>query len=127
MINRPNILFLPIVVFFMTIVSLTSCSDKVSNNQLSGVYIWNNSENGKLTINSDSTYSYIFNVDRNKTKPNLGTWEFDSRLQEVNFNNFRFTEREGRKGIWISRVRIKNNEIHLIYASDSNIYLKKVQ
>ena len=104
---------------------MTSCSDNVSKNQLPGVYIWNNFEKGRLTINSDSTYSYQFDLTLNDTIQNIGTWEFDARLQEISFNNFRFNKNEGPIGVWISRVRIRKNEIHLIYASDSNIYLKK--
>jgi len=113
------------VVLCGIIISLTSCSDKVVNNQLPGVYIWNNSQNGKLIINNDSTYSYKFDFMQSDTIQNIGTWEFDSTLQEIHFNNFRFSEREGPKGVWISRVRFRNDEIQLNYASEEGIYLKK--
>jgi hypothetical protein len=115
------------IALYLTIVILTSCSDKITKNQLAGVYIWNNSQNGKLTINSDMTYSYKFDLDLNDSTQNVGTCEFDSKLQEIHFNNFRFTERDGATGVWISRVRIRKNEIQLNYASDSNIYLKKIE
>ena len=115
------------IALYLTIVILTSCSEKITKNQLSGVYVWNNSQNGKLTINSDATYSYKFDLGLNDTTQNIGTWEFDSTLQEIHFDNFRFTEREGLKGVWISRIRIRNDEIQLIYASDSDIYLKKIE
>lgn len=125
--RKSNILILTKIVVFVTFISLISCSDIVSENQLPGEYIWNNSEKGKLTINSDMTYSYKFDLDLNDSTQNVGTCELDSKLQEMHFNNFRFTEKEGTKGVWISRVRIRYKEIHLIYASDSNIYLKKIE
>ena len=105
---------------------LISCSDKVSQSDLSGTYKWNNSQKGNLIINNDFTYLYKFDLVLDDSIKNIGTWEFDSTLQEIRFHNFAFT-REEVKGIWISRVRMRNEEIQLIYASDSDIYLKKYE
>ncbi len=113
------------IVIFLSIVILTSCSDRITKNQLIGIYSWNNSQKGELTINSDLSYSYKFDLVQNDTIQNTGTWEFDSLKQEILFHDFRFSIDDKVKGIWISRVREKNQQIHLIYASDSDIYLKK--
>jgi hypothetical protein len=104
-----------------------SCAEKVSQNELPGLYEWNNTQKGQLIINQDLTYIYKFDFKMNDTLQNISNWEYDSIMQEIQFHNFRFTPSEGGKGVWISRVRKKNNEIHLIYASDSDIYLVKTE
>jgi len=115
------------IFIFLASLILFSCSDKVSQLELSGAYNWNNSQKGNLIINSDLTYIYEFDLGVHDTTRNIGTWEFDSTKQEVHFHDFRFSERDTQKGIWISRVRIRNNEIQLVYASDSDIYLRRIE
>jgi hypothetical protein len=104
-------------------ISLLSCS--LSKTELIGSYSWNNGQKGQLTIYSDLTYSYNFDIDMTDSLMNIGTWEFDSINREISFHDFKFSRNDHIKGTWISRVQKKKDDIHLMYASDSDIYLKK--
>lgn len=106
---------------------LFSCSDMINKNEIVGNYDWNNSQKGQLTIDPDMTYTYYFDLSKNDTLQNTGTWIIDTIKNEIQFHDFKFSFVESKKGVWISRVRRKNGVIQLIYASDNNIYLRKIE
>jgi hypothetical protein len=112
---------------FILLIPLITLSCSLSQKELIGLYDWNNGQKGQLKINPNNTYSYNFNLDENDAIKNTGTWEFDSLNKKIMFYDFKFSQKDNDNGTWISRVRKSRNEIHLIYASDSEIYLNKNQ
>ncbi len=107
-------------------IGLLSCSSKISKEDLIGTYSWNNSQNGKLEILDNGTYKYQVNIGNRQINKNEGTWTLGSNNREIRFSDFSFITDGLGKGIWISRIKKKENEVHLIYASEENIYLKKI-
>jgi hypothetical protein len=108
-------------------IGLLSCSSKVSNEELVGKYCWSSLENGELEIFDDGTYRYHIKSDSSQIKENIGTWSLSSNNREIQFSEFSFISDGFGKGTWISRIKKRDNEVHLIYASEENIYLKKIE
>jgi hypothetical protein len=111
-----------IVILLIPLIAI-SCS--LSQTEMIGLYDWNNGQKGQLKINPNNTYSYYFNLEDSDTIKNTGIWEFDSVNKIIIFHDFKFSQKDNNNGTWISRVHKSKNEIHLMYASDSDIYLKK--
>jgi hypothetical protein len=105
---------------------LTSCGDKIEREKLIGRYAWNDGRIDTLEVRADGTYEYWTFKPGQKLK-NYGTWKLNSILNEVEFEkeNFPFLKDHVENGSWYSRLRVKDNEIHLLY-SGSNSYLRKV-
>ncbi len=114
---------------FVILLVLTSCVrqyDKVPRERIIGRYVWNEDQAGALDVNDDGTYRYWMYEDTAKLE-NFGTWELDSVSNAVAFDNFSFLTDDLPRGVWVSELRSQNNEVQLMYADDSNTYLKKVE
>lgn len=107
-------------------IGFLSCSSKITNEELIGKYCWNNSENGVLEIFDNGAYKYEIKTN-GQILENTGTWKLDSNINEIHFYEFSFISDKQKKGTWISRIRQRDNEIHLMYASEENIYLRKIK
>jgi hypothetical protein len=110
------------------LVLLTSCGRTIQKDELIGKYKWNDSRNDTMIVRGDGTYEYVLFQPGRKV-PFSGTWKLNSRLNEVEFEkeNFPFLSSHLQGGSWFSRVRFKDNEIHLMYEPDPKTYLRKVK
>ena len=116
-------------VFRTTIILLllTSCGDRIEREKLIGRYVWNDGRIDTLELRADGTYEY-WTFKPGRKLANSGKWKFNSTLNEVEFEkeNFPFLTNHVPEGSWFSRLRSKDNEVHLMYA-DSDIYLKQIK
>ncbi|MBI1768933.1 MAG: hypothetical protein HY015_09700 [Bacteroidetes bacterium] len=103
-----------------------SCGDRIEREKLIGRYVWNDGRIDTLELRADGTYEY-WTFKPGRKLANSGTWKFNSVLNEVEFEDFRFLTDNIPDGNWFSRVRSRNNEVHLIYAIDGDIYLKQIE
>ena len=109
----------------LTIWTFTSCGDVVDKERLPGRYLFSHWGKDTLDLKTDGTYYYRVYVD-NKRLEHTGTWKLNSLGNEITFEDFTFLT-EGTKGNWQSKLRTNDDEIHLMYASDENIYFKKIE
>lgn len=112
---------------FLFFISLTSCSSNIKKEKLIGRYIWNDQRTDTLEVRADGTYEYWTFLPGRKFA-NSGNWKFNSLLNEVEFEreNFPFIKNHKAEGSWISKIQIKNNETRLLYASETDTYLKQI-
>jgi hypothetical protein len=104
---------------------LLACGDRVEREELIGIYTCSEGGTDILELNDDGTYRYKINV-LGREMENSATWKL-TVFNEVQFEDFTFLRDPSLpKGNWFSRLRSQDNEIHLMYASDSNIYFTKV-
>ena len=108
----------------MIILTIASCNVRVDKEKLIGKYVWNEGRNDTLRLNSDGTYIYWTELDSGKVLKNSGQWTLNSSGNEIKFNDFSFLTDEYLKGIWYSRIRVRNKEVNLMYASEEDIYFK---
>ena len=108
---------------------LTSCAEaKIEREKLIGRYVWNDGRIDTLELRADGSYEYsTFKPGRKLA--NSGKWKFDSAVNEVEFarENFPFLKDHVPEGSWFSRARIRGNEVHLMYTTDGDIYLKQIK
>src|SRR5438105_2298548 len=104
---------------------LTSCGDSIKREKLIGRYVWNDGRIDTLELRVDGTYEY-WTIKPGRKLANSGTWKFNSILNEVEFKNFRFLTNGFPEGNWFSRIRLKENEVHLMYSADPRAYLKQI-
>ena len=104
-----------------------SCKSQVDREGLIGEYVWNEGRPDTLRLNSDGTYLYWVTTDSDKVLKNSGEWNLNPEGNEVRFDDFSFLTDGYPKGIWYSRLRVTNNEIDLMYASEENIYFRKLK
>lgn len=114
----------PVLVLFIFV----SCGETVEREQLFGRYVWNDERMDTLEIRPDGTYEYWMSTSGQKLK-NYGTWKFDSasNLVEFELENFPFIKSHAKGQSWFSKARLKNNEVQLMYAPGSDLYLKQVK
>jgi len=105
---------------------LTSCGDRIEREKLIGRYVWNDGRIDTLELRADGTYDY-WTFKPGRKLANSGTWKLNSILNEIEFDNFRFLTNHDPEGSWFSRLRSRDNEVHLMYATGSDIYLKKLR
>lgn len=98
----------------------------MAREKIPGQYVWNEGEAGTLDVNADGTYHYWISETTPRLE-NYGTWELDTVSNAIIFEDFRFLTDGLPGGRWRSRLRSEDNEVHLMYARDSNIYLKKIE
>ena len=116
---------------FRTIIILlliTSCGDSIEKEKLIGQYVWNDGRIDTLELRADGTYEY-WTFKPGQKLANSGKWNLNPVLNEVEFEleNFPFLTNHTAGKSWFSRLRSKNNEIHLMYEIDSHIYLKQIK
>ena len=104
---------------------MTSCGDKIDEEKLYGQYVFSHWSKDTLDIRPNGTYYYRTYVE-DKILKNEGNWKLNSIGTEINFENFSFLT-NGLKGNWYSLIRTQDAEIHLMYASEENIYFKKIK
>ena len=107
---------------------LTSCGDRIGKEKLLGRYVWNDGRLDTLELRADDTYEYWAYKPGRKIA-NSGTWKLNSLLNEVEFEkeNFPFLVEHSPEGSWFSRLRSRDNEVHLMYATDRDLYLKRIK
>ncbi len=112
----------------MSLCILTSCVQKIEKDKLVGRYVWSDNRIDTLEIRADGTYEY-WTIKPGRKIANSGAWKFNSTLNDIEFasENFPFLNNHDPEGSWFSRVRSKDNEIHLMYEIDSDIYLRKIK
>jgi hypothetical protein len=106
---------------------LLGCSDKLNDNLLVGLYQFKTNKNDLIILNPNHTYVHKLIAADGQVFECTGNWEFDSSGNEVTFNDFSFFEGDNLPpGIWLSRVRVSNdNQIILMYSSENDLYYKK--
>jgi hypothetical protein len=116
------------VFFYLVFIWCSSCSDhgeKVQQDELIGKYVFQIWDQDTIEVNSDGTYLH-YNTFNGKHIENSGTWTYDSITGYAEFDNYSGLTDQLPRGLWHTRVRSKENEIHFIYASDiyKGYYLK---
>jgi hypothetical protein len=109
----------------LIVLLLASC-DKVDRYELPGRYVFTHWNRDTIDVKQDGTYRHYTFAHGHKLS-NTGTWKLNSNGSEVTFENFSFLTDNMPPGLWISRIRIDEEEIHLMYASDINAYFKKME
>ena len=106
---------------------LSACEAGSKREKLIGRYVWNDGRLDTLEVRADGTYEY-WTIKPGRKVANSGTWKFNSLLNEVEFEkeNFPFLTNHA-AGSWFSRLQLKDNEIHLLHATDPAIYLKQIK
>ena len=113
---------------FLTLATLVSCEffgDRVDKEKLPGRYVFQIDNRDTLDVYSDGTYSYYKWWSGRKLE-NSGTWNYNSTMGEVDFENFSFLTDSISlgdstflpKGSWITKIKTADNEIRFVYASD---------
>lgn len=107
---------------------LTSCGDRIGKEKLPGRYVWNDGCLDTLELRADGRYEYWAYKPGRKIA-NSGTWKVNSILNEVEFEkeNFPFLAEHVPLGSWFSRLRSRDNEVHLLYATNRDLYLTQVK
>lgn len=103
---------------------LSSCGDKVEREMLPGRYVFTHWTKDTIDIKYDGTYEHFIFAD-GKRIVNSGTWKLNSTGNEIKFENFSDHSRRS-NGNWFARLRVKGQEIHLMYADDINAYYNRV-
>jgi hypothetical protein len=88
-----------------------TCSEKdklVDKNRLTGRYIIQTHKLDTVDINSDGTFIRYYEKEKL-----TGKWTYDSITGYLKLEDFWYSN-----GDWHTKVRQKENEIHLIYATD---------
>ena len=118
------ILFRTTIIFLL----LTSCGDRIEREKLIGQYAWNDGRIDTLELSADGSYEY-WTFAPGRKFANSGKWKLNPILNEVEFEleNFPFLTNHVPEGSWFSRLRSRDNEVHLMYTTDSDIYLKKIK
>lgn len=118
------ILFRTTIIFLL----LTSCGDRIEREKLIGRYAWSDGRIDTLELRADGSYEY-WTFAPGRKFANSGKWKLNPILNEVEFEleNFPFLKNHVPDGSWFSRLRSRDNEVHLMYATDSDIYLKKIK
>ena len=107
---------------------LTSFGDRVEREKLIGRYVCNDGRIDTLELRGDGSYEY-WTFKPGRKIAHSGTWKLNSLLNEVEFEleNFPFLKSHAPEGSWYSRIRTRGSEIHLMYATDSDLYLKQIK
>ncbi|WP_205503079.1 hypothetical protein [Rufibacter psychrotolerans] len=105
--------------------TLVSCSEKLEKEQLYGHYEFSHWSKDTLELKPDGTYYFRTYLD-NRKLDNSGTWKLNAAGNEINFDKFSFLGEGLPTGNWHSRLRIDGSETYLMYASEENIYFKKL-
>lgn len=105
--------------------SFVSCGEKVDKEQLYGHYELSHWSKDTLELKTDGTYYYRIYLDNRKLE-NSGNWKLNVTGNEIKFEKFSFLGDGLPKGNWFSKLRTDGDEIHLMYASEENIYFKKL-
>lgn len=95
----------------LTALVLWTCSDNdklVDQKRLIGRYVIQTHKLDTIDINSNGTFIHYY---ENQRLP--GKWTYDSVSQYLRLSDFWYSN-----GHWHTKVRQKENEIHLIYATD---------
>jgi hypothetical protein len=120
--NKPKVKACWIAILFF---SLVSCGEKFEEEQLYGEYELNHWSKDTLELKKGGTYFYRTYLNNRKLE-NSGKWELNANGNEIRFENFSFPGEAFSKGNWFSKLKTDGNEIHLMYASEENIYFKKL-
>jgi hypothetical protein len=110
------------------ILLLGACSH-IKKDNVPGRYVWNDGRTADtLEIRVDGTYEYWTFLPGQKIA-NSGAWKFDSTRNEIEFEreNFPFLNDHIQEGSWVPEMRLKNNEIRLLYPSTGENYLKQIK
>lgn len=113
---------------FITLATLISCGffgDKVDKEKIPGRYVFQIWGKDTLDVYSNGMYSY-YRWWYGKRLQNSGTWTYDPNVGAVDFHNFSFLTDSISiadltflpYGHWITRVKIVDDEIRFVYASD---------
>ena len=110
----------------LLLISLSACTgDLVRKERLTGRYVFQINNQDTIDVNSDDTY-VNYKWWGGKRLENSGTWIYDSINGAVVFQKFSFLTDTiefrdstfARIGNWVTRIELKDNEIHFIYATD---------
>jgi hypothetical protein len=118
-------------ILFCLLITSVGCSyfgqgDKPKRKDLTGRFVYQENNRDTIDVNSDGTYSNYTSLNGRKLQ-NSGTWIYDSLGGRVVFQDFSFLTDSidigdstfVPRGNWDTRTEIENNEIRLIYASDT--------
>lgn len=102
--------------------TLVSCiysdnGDIISKKRLTGRYVYQANNLDTIDVLSDGTYANYTWWDGKKLT-NTGTWKHDSLGGRMIFEDFSFLLDSMGRGFWNTRIKIENNEIRFIYATD---------
>lgn len=123
------------ILFISCTMAVTGCSSCPVTKLLSGKYYYSHngvpSSKDSIFIYADGTYEFR-HLSNGKILKREGEWEHDSVRCMVRFKNFLFFSDEAsfqksQGGNWLSRVRVENGEIRLMYSSEDNIYYAKTE
>lgn len=114
---------------FLLATFLISCSPKIAESDLIGSYSYIKA-GSRDTIFILDYYKYIQKyINQKDTIYTLeGTWSFSNKGQEIKFSEYRtinYQDIEGPKGTWFAKVKKVEDEIHIMYSSEDNIYYFK--
>jgi hypothetical protein len=111
----------------LILAALASCQDSLQKKDLIGFYVFSTWNRDTLELHENGTYSHYM-LDSGKRIIDSGSWTLNEAKTEVKFENFSFSllEKES-TGSWFSKLRINDDAIHLMYASEENIYYEKIK
>lgn len=115
---------------------ITGCNSCPDAKMLVGSYYYSHngvpSSKDSIFIYANGTYKFQHIVSNGDIFQRQGEWERDSLGCRILFKNFMFYQDEysfsgSQGGNWISRVRLVDGELRLMYSSEDNIYYAKTE